>query len=370
MTEGPVPFDPRAVLRHFQVDGEFVSAAPLGNGHINDTYAVVLQQGDACMRHTLQRINHRIFTRPDVLMRNVERVCAHVRAKLVEEGADDIGRRGLTLIPTRDGRAWHADAAGNHWRLYVFIGRASTIDRVESVLQAREAARAFGRFQRQLADLPPPKLEGILPDFHHTRRRFEALRAAVAADPENRAAGARAEIDFVLARESMVDILIGARTAGRIPERVTHNDAKLNNVLLDDVTSEGLCVIDLDTVMPGVLPFDFGDLCRTATRPTRGDETDLSRVEMRMDLFEAIVHGYLGVIGERLVPAERELLVFSAGLITLETGIRFLTDHLQGDPYFKTARPKHNLDRCRVQFKMVDSFERNRPAMERIVASA
>jgi aminoglycoside phosphotransferase (APT) family kinase protein len=370
MTVGPVPFDPRAVLRHFQVRGEFVSAAPHGNGHINDTYAVVLRQDGGCVRYTLQRINRRIFTRIEPLMRNIERVCAHVRTKLVEEGAEEIDRRTLTLVPAHDGRAWHADADGNHWRLYLFIEHASTVERDISTLQAREAGRAFGRFQRQLADLPPPALETTIPEFHHTRRRFEALRAAIEADPRNRAAGAQPEIEFVLAREAMVDVLFEARATGRIPERVTHNDAKLNNVLLDDATSEGLCVIDLDTVMPGVLLFDFGDLCRTATRPTAGDETDLARVELRMDLFEALVQGYLSMIGDRLVPAERDLLAHSAALITLETGIRFLTDYLEGDRYFKTGRPAHNLDRCRVQFKMVDSFERHRAAMERFVASA
>ncbi|MBP7275333.1 MAG: aminoglycoside phosphotransferase family protein [Kiritimatiellae bacterium] len=370
MTTSGKKYDLRAIAGAFQIPGDFAEAAPYGSGHINDTFAVTFRQGGTPVRYILQRINHNVFKQPEALMRNVERVCAHVRAKLETAGTPDASRRGLTLIPTRDGRSWHVDAQGNYWRAYIFIENATTYDQIETAGQAREAARAFGAFQCLLADLPAPRLADTIPNFHHTRSRFDDLRRAIEADSARRAAGARAEIDWALKNEAMVDVLLRAQAEGRIPERVTHNDTKLNNVMLDDQTSEGVCVIDLDTVMPGLTLYDFGDMCRTATRPTAEDETDLSKVEVQLDMFQALVEGYLSSAGAFLVPAERDHLVFSTRLITFEIGLRFLTDFLQGDVYFKTHRPGHNLDRCRVQFKMVESFERNEKEMNRIVAGA
>ena len=370
MSTNGMKYDLPKVSGAFQILGDFIEAVPYGSGHINDTFATTYRQGGTPVRYILQRINHNVFKQPEALMRNVERVCAHLRAKMDADGVPDASRRALTLIPARDGRSWHVDPEGNYWRVYIFIEKATTYDQIETTDQAREAARSFGAFQRMLSDLPAPRLADTIPNFHHTRSRFDDLRRAIGADSARRASGARAEIEWALKNEAMVDVLLNAQAEGRIPERVTHNDTKLNNVMLDDETSEGVCVIDLDTVMPGLTLYDFGDMCRTATRPTPEDETDLSKVEVQLDMFRALVEGYLSSAGSFLVPAERDHLVFSTRLITFEIGLRFLTDYLQGDVYFKTRRPGHNLDRCRVQFKMVESFERNEKEMNRIVAGA
>ena len=362
--------DLRAVSAQFQIYGDFREAAPYGSGHINDTYAVVFDQAGSPMRYILQRINHHVFKDPAGLMGNLERVTAHIRRKLEAAGADQVSRRVLTLVPAHDGKRWHADAEGNHWRCYLFIEHARSYDQIETPGHAFEAARAFGQFQQQLADLPPPRLRDTIPNFHHSRSRFNDLRWAIEQDACNRAAGVKADIEFALRHEPMVDVLLNLQAQGQLPERVTHNDCKLNNVMLDDDTGEGVCVIDLDTVMPGLALYDFGDMCRTATCPTAEDERDLSKVEMRMEMFEALVRGYLSSAGEFLNPVEKDHLVFCASLITFEIGIRFLEDHLAGDRYFKIHRPGHSADRARVQFKMVDSFKRNEAAMRQAVEAA
>ena len=268
MTPNPLKHDLRSVAACFQVGGEFQEAAPYGTGHINDTYAVVFRQAGGTVRYIFQRINHSIFKNPPALMENIGRVTAHVRRKLEEHGAGAIDRRVLTLVPAREGGMWHVDAGGNHWRCYLFIEQATTYDQITTTAQAREAARAFGLFQKQLADLPPPRLHETIPGFHHSRQRFDALRAAIGEDPCNRAAAVKPAIEFCLHREAMVDVLLGLQARGALPERVTHNDTKLNNVMLDNATGEGLCVIDLDTVMPGLTLYDFGDMCRTGCSPT------------------------------------------------------------------------------------------------------
>jgi hypothetical protein len=360
----------RSVAARFQICGDFREAAPYGSGHINDTYAAVFDQAGSPVRYIFQRINHNVFKDPAGLMGNVERVTAHIRRKLEAAGADQISRHVLTLVSALDGKCWYADAEGNHWRCYLFIERAKSYDQIEQPRQAFEAARAFGEFQKQLADLPPPRLRDTIPNFHHTRSRFDALRRAIEQDACNRAAGVKADIEFALRHEPLVDVLLDLQAHGLVPERVTHNDCKLNNVMLDDATGEGVCVIDLDTVMPGLTLYDFGDMCRTATCPTAEDERDLSKVEMRMDMFEALVGGYLASAGGFLNPVEKDYLVFCAKLITFEIGFRFLADHLEGDRYFKVHRPGQSADRARVQFKMVESFERNEAAMRKVVQAA
>jgi aminoglycoside phosphotransferase (APT) family kinase protein len=296
-------------------------------------------------------------------MQNVARVTAHLATIVADE--PDWRRRALRLIPARDGRGWHVDAAGNHWRAYRFIERARTYDAVESTEQAFQAGRAFGRFQQQLAGLPAPRLHDTIPDFHHTPKRFTALEQAIAADTAGRAALAKAEIDFALAHKPMASVLLDAK----LPERVTHNDTKFNNVMLDDVTGEGICVIDLDTVMPGLAPYDFGDMVRTTTSPAMEDERDLRKVTMQFPMFEALVRGYMSSAGEFLTREEKALLAFSGKLITFEIGTRFLTDYLAGDTYFKVHREGHNLDRCRTQFKLVESIEEQEERMNRLVES-
>ncbi|MDP6629627.1 MAG: aminoglycoside phosphotransferase family protein [Kiritimatiellia bacterium] len=359
--------DIKAVSAAFDIEGPFVSGGPYGTGHINDTYAVTFDQAQGPTRYILQRINHDVFKDPVQVMENIGRVTQHLRNKLTAAGVDDSDRRTLTLIPTRDGASYHVDTDGHFWRIYIFIEDAQTYDELETTHQAFEAAKAFGAFMKQLADLPGGPLAETIPAFHDTRARFDTLQAAIEADVCNRAADVAAEIAFANQREPMVDTLLDLQRAGRIPLVTTHNDTKLNNVMLDDATGEGICVIDLDTVMPGLALYDFGDMVRTAMRPCPEDETDLSKVVGRIEMFEAITQGYLATAGDALNATELDHLAFSARLITFEIGIRFLTDYLQGDVYFKTHRDGQNLDRTRVQFTMVKSMEQQADAMEQIV---
>lgn len=362
--------DTRALAAEFALLGDYADAKPYGSGHINDTYCLTLNQGGRPMRYLLQRINHAIFKDPDGLMRNVERVCAHAQAKLRQAGAPDASRRALTLVPTRSGKGWHTDAEGSRWRCYVFVEGATGHDVIREASQARQAARAFGAFQSLLADLPGGRLVETIPDFHHTPKRLARFEAALKADAHGRAKGVAREIDFVLARAKEASLVVDALAKGELPERVTHNDTKLNNVLLDDATQEGICVIDLDTVMPGSSLYDFGDLVRTSTSPAAEDETDLSKVAMMMPMYEALIEGYLSTAKGFLTPRERELLPFGGKLMTFEVGLRFLTDWLEGDVYFKVKRPGHNLDRCRTQFRLVESIESQLPAMQALAAKA
>ena len=340
--------------------GEFIKAAPYGSGHINDTYCAEFDQGGAPVRYIIQRINHLIFKNPPALMENIQRVTTHLAQK--SDGASDASRRVLTLIPARDGQSYYCDAQGDHWRVYIYIEKARTFDAVENTRQAFEAARAFGQFQKLLSDLPAPRLHDTIPDFHHTPKRFAALEKAIEADVVNRAQLAKAEIAFAVRRKAATSVLLDAR----LPERVTHNDTKLNNVMLDDATGEGICVIDLDTVMPGLALYDFGDMVRTTTSPSKEDERDLSKVTMQFPMFEALARGYLSA-ADFLTPPEKKLLPFSGQLITLEIGLRFLTDFLAGDTYFKVHRDGQNLDRCRTQFKLVESIEEQEAAMIKLV---
>ena len=296
------PFDARAAANQFDFRSEISAIAPHGNGHINDTYLVTCHGTGAPVRYILQHINRHVFRDPAAVMRNIERVTAHLAAQAA--GDPDRDRRALGLVPARDGRNWCMDAGGETWRAYRFIENARTYDAATSAEQAFQAARAFGRFQQQLASLPLPRLHETIPDFHHTPRRFAALEQAiaqaVAAGVKGRAALAKAEIEFARSRQSIAGVLLSAG----LPERITHNDTKFNNVLLDDATGEAVCIIDLDTVMPGLALYDFGDMVRTTTSPAAEDEKDLSKVTMQFPMFEALVRGYLESAGAFLTWAE------------------------------------------------------------------
>lgn len=341
----------REIIQRFAVEGEFVSCERYGNGHINDTYKVV----STARPYLLQRINRTVFKNPEVVQANILRVTRHLSSK---------GIASLTVVPTRTGEAFHKDASGNHWRVYLFITGASTTDVMETPDQARKVGSAFAAFQNQLADLPPPRLVETIPDFHHGPRRYEAFRQALSTDAFNRASGIASEIAFLEARENLYGRLIRKK----LPERITHNDTKLNNVMLDDVTGEGVCVIDLDTVMPGLALYDFGDMCRSGTASAREDEKDLSQVFCRMDMFKALAEGYLSQAAFLTKP-EREELVFSARFITQVIATRFLTDYLSGDVYFRIRYPEQNLNRFRMQMRMIQSMEAQADEMERIVRS-
>lgn len=353
----------RTAAAQFQFRGDPVAFSPYGTGHINDTFLVTCQGAGAPARYILQHINRHVFHSPATVMQNIERVTAHLAGQLQDH--PDRARRALTLISVRGGNYWYVDADGETWRAYPFIENARSYETASSVEQAFQAAEAFGRFQQQLASLPAPRLHETIPDFHHTPKRFAALERAIAADVKGRAALAKPEIDFALAHQSITGVLLEAN----LPERITHNDTKFNNVLLDNATGESLCVVDLDTVMPGLALYDFGDMVRTTTSPAAEDEQDLSKVAMQFPLFEALVRGYLDSAGAFLTAAEKQLLAFSGKLITFEVGIRFLADYLNGDTYFKIHRDGHNLDRCRTQFKLVEKIEQQEEKMNQLVES-
>ena len=352
-----------AIALQFQIDGELATVAHYGTGHINDTYCAVFTHEGVPARTILQRVNTAIFKNPAALMENIRRVTSHVAAKLSGQPGSD--RRVLALIFTRDGQAWHRHEEGDCWRMYRFVEDAHTYDSVQSPEQAFQAARAFGQFQSLLADLPAPRLRDTIPDFHNTLLRFATFERAVAADSANRASLAKSEIEFAFAHQSLAGVLLNAN----LPERVTHNDTKLNNVLFDDATGEALCVIDLDTVMPGLSLYDFGDMVRTATSPAQEDEPDLAKVTMQFPMFEALVRGYLSTAGSFLTRGEKHHLVFAGKLLAFEQGIRFLGDYLAGDPYYKVHRPGHNLDRCRTQFKLLQSIEQQEDKMHHLISA-
>ncbi|MDQ8206690.1 aminoglycoside phosphotransferase family protein [Coraliomargarita sp. SDUM461003] len=357
----------KSVTQAFALYGDFVSGAPYGSGHINDTFAIHVNQGGSLLRYIFQRINHGIFQNPAELMDNIARVCAHNLAVSERAEIADSSRRVMSIIPARSGEPYVRDADGYYWRCYVFIEQAKTYDQIESPQQAFEAAKAFGDFQQLLADIGGERLHETIPDFHNTAARYQNLVRAIEADPCNRAASVRDEIAFFTQREKDASRLLRMMEAGQLPERVTHNDCKLNNVMIDDETGAGICVIDLDTTMPGLALYDFGDLVRTATSPALEDEPDTSKVVMQMPMFEALVKGYLQGTGSMLNSHELAELPFAGKLITLETGMRFLADYLEGDQYFKIKREGHNLDRCRTQIALVQSIEQQFEAMNDMV---
>ena len=345
-----------ALIAAFGLPGKLALAKPHGSGHINDTYAVLLDQNTARRRYIFQRINHDVFTNVPALMENIQRVTNHLS-------------HGMRLNATTGGAAFHVDPAGLFWRCYDFIEGASTHDIVETPQQAREAAYSFGEFQGQLVDLPGDRLHETIPNFHHTRKRFNTLLDAIHNDTVGRRQAVLEDIEFARSREVMVDHLLARVARGEIPERITHNDTKINNVMLHDQTGEGVAVIDLDTVMPGLAMYDFGDMVRTATNSAAEDEPDVSKVHCRLEIFDALAEGYLNAAGGFLNQAELAELELGARLMTFENGIRFLTDHLQGDTYYKIHRPGQNLDRARCQFALVRSMEEQAEEMRDIIAN-
>src|SRR5262245_608645 len=358
----------RAVAEAFAIPGRWLGSRPYGSGHINETVLAEFELAGRRSRFVQQRINRGVFREPPQVMSNIARVVAHQRHALERERTRDVERRVLQLVPTRDGALCFVDARGETWRTCPLIEGAESHDVVRSPRDACAAAEAFGRFLAQLGDLPGPRLHETIPRFHDARLRFEQLEAAVRADARGRLSGCRAEVDFALAREPLVARIEALVRSGALRERVTHNDTKLNNVLLDTRTGEGLCVIDLDTVMPGYALYDFGDLARTAAARVAEDERDLTRVRVEPELFAALFDGYVRGAGAGLGAAERSELVFGARLMTFVIGIRFLADHLRGDDYFRIHREGHNLDRARVQLALVADFERQAGRLEELTS--
>lgn len=356
------------IFEAFETYGDFVSARPYGNGHINDTFAVVSEQAGRTVRYILQRINHHVFKKPVELMDNIHRICSETHRRLEEAGVPDASRRSLTTILNREGLPYHRDSDGNFWRLYLFIEDAVGYDIVENREQAYEAAFAFGKYQELLTELPGKRLFETIPGFHDTPGRFRRFNEVLGTDSKGRRGNVGKEIDFFLSYENQVASLTDKAAAGILPERVTHNDTKLNNVLIDQESHKAVCVIDLDTSMPGLAAYDFGDLVRTSTSPVAEDEQDSSKVKLLPEMFQALAEGYLNA-ARFLTPAEVDSLIMGAKLMTYEVGIRFLTDYLEGDLYFKTAYPEHNLVRCRTQIKLIQSMEEQMQLLEDIIGT-
>jgi len=359
--------DAAKVVGEFEIYGDFLDAIHYGSGHINDTLLARFNQSGEIVRYIVQRINKNVFKKPPELMENVSRALTHIKGKLA--GRKDASRRSLTLVPTRKGEPFLLTDSGEYWRCYLFIERAKTYDVLESPVQAFNAAKAFGAFQMMLSDLGGARLHETIPDFHNTPKRLANFDASLAADAAKRSSLAKAEIEFVEKRRGMAPLLLDLQRKGEIPERITHNDTKINNVMLDDESGEGVCVIDLDTLMPGLSAYDFGDLVRTSVSPAAEDERELSKVDARPEIFEALAKGFVEGYQGHLTPKELELLPFAGRLITFEIGLRFLTDFLDGDKYFKVHRDGHNLDRCRTQFRLVEIMESKEKEFNKIVRS-
>lgn len=341
----------------FSFLGTLKNRRPFGNGHINDTYLLTFEIGDmGTVDVILQRMNREVFKKPVELMENIAGVTAYLREKIIANGGDP-ERETLNIIPAKDGKAYYADSEGEYWRAYKFITNATSYDQVEKPEDFYESAVAFGNFQRLLADYPAETLHETIKGFHDTKARLQVFMDAAAKDVCGRAAHVQKEIEFVLEHEDTANVFGDLLEKGEIPLRVTHNDTKLNNIMIDNATRKGICVIDLDTVMPGLAMNDFGDSIRFGASTAAEDETDLAKVSCSMELFEIYVKGFLEGCAGSLTQREIELLPMGAKVMTYECGMRFLTDYLEGDHYFKISRENHNLDRARTQFKLVADME-------------
>ena len=354
-------------IANFQYEGILVDERPYGSGHINDTFLLtfaIAEMGQ--IKVILQRMNTEVFTQPVELMENILGVTSYLRKKIIENGGDP-ERETLNVINTTEGLPYFIDSKGDYWRSYKFITDATSYDAVESPDDFYQSAVSFGNFQKLLADYPAETLHETIKGFHDTKARFQVFKKAVEDDVMHRADSVRKEIQFVLDHEDVANYFWELQQKGEIPLRVTHNDTKLNNIMIDNKTGKGICVIDLDTVMPGLSANDFGDSIRFGATTAAEDERDLSKVHFDLHLYEVFVKGFIEGCGGALTELEMEMLPMGAILMTFECGMRFLADHREGDHYFKIHRENHNLDRCRTQFKLVSEMEEKLPEMKAIV---
>ena len=353
-------------VKEFALEGEIVSINSYGSGHINDTFLLEEKEGNGVKKYILQRINHEIFKKPEELMENIEKVTSYLKG-IIEKRGGDANRETLSLVLTRTGKAYYKDELGSYWRVYKFIEGARTYDKVDTKKDFYESAFAFGNFQNLLADFDASKLHETIPAFHDTKQRFKVFKEAVLADIKKRAQSVKEEIDFVLSHEYLANKLTDMQDNKELPLRVTHNDTKLNNIMIDDATRKAICVIDLDTVMPGLAVNDFGDSIRFGANTADEDEPDTKKVSLDLDLFEAYVKGFTKGCKGSLTDRELDMLPYGAMVMTFECGMRFLTDYLQGDTYFKISRPQQNLDRARCQFALVKDMEEKIEQMNEII---
>ena len=359
---------PGGIIRYFAIYGDFEWVKPFGSGHINATFQSQWNQAGVKLRYTHQRINDRVFIRPDEVMENIERVTNHIRENLdSQDGHPDNSRRVLTVVPSREGKLWVRDGEGGWWRTYLFIDGCHTLEICSTENEARLLGESIALFQSRLAGLGAPRLHETIPGFHDMEKRYARFYEALSNDCFNRAKETKAEIGFMKANEERGAILIRSVRNGSIPERVCHNDCKINNILIDDKSGEALCVIDLDTVMTGTVLFDFGDLVRTVCGRAAEDERDLSKVEFDTAFFRSLLEGYLSHGKSFLLAPELALLCEAGRNLCQIMSLRFLTDYLEGDHYYRTARPGHNLDRCRSQIALIESMDSKWKEAEAIV---
>jgi len=359
----------KEAITNFRIYGDFINAFPYGTGHINSTYKALFSQAGRDVHYLIQRINEKVFKDPVLLMKNVSGICSHLKKRAEEENIEDASRKVLTLIPSKNGDSFVRDSTGGIWRCYLFIENAAGYDVVENEQQAEEAAKSFGEYLMLLDDYRGERLNETIPDFHNTPKRYTDFISIVESDPYNLVKTAQNEISFFMERKEEASLLINHFKEGRIPERITHNDTKLNNVLIDSKTNKGLCVIDLDTSMPGLSLYDFGDLVRSSTSPVSEDHKNPADVYMNFNMFTALVNGFLKPGKLFLNEYEIKLLPEGGRLMTLEVGLRFLTDYLNGSTYFKTAYPEHNLVRSRTQIELVKSIEKQKEKMNKYIES-
>lgn len=345
------------ILSNFAINGEFISCEPYGSGLINRTYVAVYNEGGKRVRYIVQRINTNLFKNVDGLMNNIKIVTEFNRAEIMKRGGDP-NRESLTLVPTENGGTYFRTEEGDCYRVYVFIENAKGYDVVEKPEHFYESAVAFGKFAMLLDRFDSSKLFEVLPDFHNTVKRFDNFKKSLEADKFNRAKDVKKEIEFALNREKITHTIVDLLASGKMPSRVTHNDTKLNNVLIDTRTDKAVSVIDLDTMMPGSICYDFGDSIRFGCNPCLEDTPETEKVIFNMPLFETYTKGYLSVFGDTITDIERKNLPMGAILMTYECGIRFLTDYLDGDVYFRKTREGQNIDRTRTQFKLVSDMEK------------
>ncbi len=356
LLEAATAFDLATTPRH---------AHAFGSGHINDTYRV-WGDDESQPPYLLQRINHNVFPGVAELMANMQLVTEHLKGKIAMSGEGHPELNVLTIVHTHDGRLFHQDADGNYWRMFLLLENTRSYDIVTSEQQAREGGRAFGLFQLMLSDMDAQRIYEVIPGFHHIGKRLDALKRAIEADKLGRASGCQDVIDFALAREERMHTILRMGECGELPLRITHNDTKFNNVLLDD-QDKAQCVIDLDTVMPGYVAYDFGDAIRTIINSAAEDEADLSKITLNIPFFQAYTEGYFSHAAKFLTPAEVFSLLEGVLLLPYIIGVRFLTDHLEGDHYFKTHQEGHNLQRARTQFHLVAQLEAAEDTMKGII---
>ena len=355
------------VISHFAIYGDFVSCKPMGNGHINSTFCSVFNQAGATVRYTHQRVNKNVFKNPPEVMDNIKSVTDFMRRSYKETGHDDISRRTLTLVPTKDGKLYYQDDDGEFWRTYLMVENVKTYEVLSSPELAEQLGQIIGDFQNRLAKYDGPRLNDTIPRFHDMHLRYEQLDEALAKDVKNRATGISKELEFLAANRERGMVLSDGLASGKLKEGITHNDTKINNILFDEKTDSPYCVIDLDTVMPGTVLFDVGDLIRTATNTAEEDEKDTSKVGFNMPIFKSLIKGYYSQAKGFLSDYEKSLLAESGRCITLIMAVRMITDYLNGDVYYHIDYPEHNIVRARTQIALIQAMDKVWPELTNFV---